>query len=116
MSNRFVILEHDHPELHWDFMLEVDDVLKTWRLPAIPTTGEMVVQSLPDHRLAYIEHEGPISRDRGSVKRWDRGIFEWIVATDEEKSVRLDGDKVHGTVTLARGVGDSWRATWNLDS
>ena len=26
---RFVILEHDYPELHWDFMLEAGAVLKT---------------------------------------------------------------------------------------
>ena len=31
---RFVILEHDHPSLHWDFILEVGEVLWTWRLSA----------------------------------------------------------------------------------
>ena len=29
---RFVILEHDYPELHWDLMLETAGALRTWRL------------------------------------------------------------------------------------
>ena len=36
---RFVILEHDHPQLHWDFMLEVGEVLWTWRLATAPRGG-----------------------------------------------------------------------------
>ena len=36
---QFVLLEHDHPELHWDFMLESGDALLTWRLDRIPAEG-----------------------------------------------------------------------------
>src|SRR5205807_395991 len=39
---RFVILEHDHPELHWDLMLEAGPVLRTWRLAAPPQPGRAV--------------------------------------------------------------------------
>src|SRR4051794_8490712 len=53
---RFVILEHDHPVLHWDFMLEVGDVLRTWRLAAPPAAG-MTVPAEPsfDHRKLYLD-------------------------------------------------------------
>jgi hypothetical protein len=32
---RYVILEHDWPERHWDFMLEAGDGPRSWR-PAVP--------------------------------------------------------------------------------
>src|SRR5262249_60769057 len=39
---RYVVLEHDHPGLHWDFMLEAGAVLRTWRLSAPPQPGHSV--------------------------------------------------------------------------
>lgn len=34
---RFTILEHDHPHLHWDFLLETaGERVPTWRLPRPP--------------------------------------------------------------------------------
>ncbi len=78
---RFVILEHDYPHLHWDLMLEDGDVLRTWRLSAPPEPG-VGVDAEPsfDHRLIYLDYEGPISDGRGNVKRHDKGTFEWIEA------------------------------------
>ena len=69
---RFVILTHDHPHLHWDFMLEADGVLKTWRLQDEPLPGrkfETPAEPLPDHRIAYLDYEGPVSNNRGIVTR-----------------------------------------------
>ena len=74
-SGRFVVLEHDHPTLHWDLMLEVDGVLRTWRLASPPTLGVVAGQPLADHRLVYLDYEGPISGARGAVQRWDRGTY-----------------------------------------
>lgn len=78
MADRFVILEHDFPTLHWDLMLEAGDVLKTWRLPEPPRAGTMTVEPLPDHRVRYLDYEGPVSGDRGAVARWDAGVFERV--------------------------------------
>ena len=59
---RFVVLEHDSPcGRHWDFMLEQENALATWALPQPPDTAEMPAEPLPDHRLAYLDYEGPIS-------------------------------------------------------
>jgi hypothetical protein len=67
---RFVILEHDHPELHWDFMLEAGAVLRTWRLAAPPALGQVVAAAASfDHRLLYLDYEGPVSGGRGTVRR-----------------------------------------------
>src|SRR5437868_1093145 len=39
---RFVVLEHDWPSLHWDFLLEAGEVLLAWRLLEEPATGQDV--------------------------------------------------------------------------
>ncbi|MGF1580114.1 MAG: DNA polymerase ligase N-terminal domain-containing protein [Gemmataceae bacterium] len=102
---RFVILEHDHPELHWDFMLEQGDVLKTWRLFEIPTPGATIPGELSfDHRVKYLDYEGPISGNRGSVVQWDGGIYEGSLPRDVEQSVPIEievyGSRVQGLVVL----------------
>jgi hypothetical protein len=108
---RFVILEHDHPHLHWDLMLEVDGALRTWRLPAPPCDGPREATALGDHRLAYLDYEGPVSGNRGTVKRWDAGTYlterrdaaGWVAV--------LRGGRWSGTVALAPRDGDRWDAT-----
>ena len=66
----FVILEHDHPFLHWDFLIEDGDGLASWRLLELPESGKRVpALSLPVHRRHYLTWEGPVSGDRGTVRR-----------------------------------------------
>ena len=118
---RFVILEHDHPTLHWDLMLEHEGSLKTWRLPRPPDAwgehsclpGEQtpVAQAgkqeslphalpLPEHRLMYLDYEGPVSGNRGHVKRWDAGTYESIHRDARSWTVRLAGKRWQGVLTL----------------
>ena len=74
---RFVILRHDAPQgLHFDLLLEASGVLRTWALPQPPDSGvEMECEALPDHRMAYLDYEGPVSGGRGTVDRWDWGTY-----------------------------------------
>src|SRR5688572_30013766 len=98
---RFVLLEHDHPILHWDLMLESGDSLRTWRLARAPERGgDIEAIALPDHRLAYLEYEGPVSGGRGSVSRWDRGTYSTIVAEVKRLELQLCGERVRGRVEL----------------
>jgi hypothetical protein len=110
---RFVILRHDSPQgEHFDFMLEAGDVLKTWALPRAPAAGvEIDCEALADHRLAYLDYEGPISADRGAVTRWDCGTYVVERQNDEEWAVMLAGDRLAGRATLRRATGDPkrWR-------
>ena len=101
---QFVILRHDSPRgVHFDFMLESGGVLKTWALPQPPQPGlEMPCEALADHRLAYLDYEGPISGDRGSVTRWDRGTCTIERESDTEWAVNLSGEKLTGRATLHR--------------
>ena len=110
---RFVVLQHDSPRgLHWDFMLETGSVLATWALPLPPNPNhELPAQSLPDHRTEYLEYEGSVLGNRGSVVRWDRGTYQLVKRTDERLVVILTGDKLRGQVELTRlsGQSDRWQ-------
>src|ERR1051326_686453 len=100
---RFVILEHDHPHRHWDFMLESGEVLRTWRLENVPEVDHVIrAEPLGDHRLAYLDYEGPVSGNRGTVKRWDFGSFTWTMDQAVEIAVELNGARVKGTMTLQK--------------
>ncbi len=101
---RYVILLHKMPEdagrpTHWDLMLEDGEVLLTWALQAFPEHGKVArVQRLPDHRLAYLTYEGPVSDHRGSVHRWDQGEYQWIRRDDHSLHVRVLGQQLDGEI------------------
>lgn len=98
---RFVILTHDHPFPHWDLMLESGDRLSTWRLLEEPAPGTSVpAQRLDDHRLLYLEYEGPVSGGRGNVARWDSGTFESTLPDRLPLNVALRGARLRLTAIL----------------
>ena len=94
---RYVILEHDHPQLHWDSMLESGQVLRTWRLAEPPRTGRAIqAEASFDHRPIYLDYEGPVRGGRGRVVRWDTGTFHWEVDEPGRVIVRFAGKRGHG--------------------
>ncbi len=106
---RFVILEHDHPELHWDLMLEAGPVLRTWRLEGPPAPGRAVGATPSfDHRPAYLDYEGPVSGGRGRVRRWDRGTFTWEEDNEDGITILLCGGRLSGRGRLGRAAGGGW--------
>ena len=115
---RFVVLQHDHPErLHWDFMLDQGESLATWSLPMPPAVGQ-VLQALllADHRRDYLDYEGPVSGNRGSVVRWDEGEFEWVERNSDCVVVDLRGGKISGRVRLEATGSESDTFQWRLSA
>jgi hypothetical protein len=107
---RFVILEHDHPTRHWDLMLETGPVLRTWRLAQPPEPGRPVEAAASfDHRPVYLDYEGPISGNRGTVRRWDAGTFVWQIETQDQIAFRLEGTRLHGRAFLKRQDAETWK-------
>lgn len=101
MAAQFVILEHRWNGIHWDFMLEAGDVLRTWAIDAPIVAGATRgARPLSDHRLVYLDYEGEISMGRGTVTRLDRGVYEPLVWTGSRIDVNLRGDRFKGRVEL----------------
>jgi hypothetical protein len=102
--SRYVILKHETMYgVHFDFMLEVGGTLKTWSLPQPPSPGmEMDAEALPDHRIAYLDYEGAVSGNRGTVARWDSGTYEVENQSETETVVRLTGEKLIARAMLRR--------------
>lgn len=108
---QFVILTHDWPDLHWDFMLEIEATLHTWRLSQLPDSeGRINATRLPDHRLHYLDYEGPVSNNRGCVRRWDRGSYSVVEVDEDRVEVRLEGEHLCGRALLIRSdEKDAWQ-------
>ena len=109
---RFVILHHRVAGgEHWDLMLERDGVLVTWQLlrePAGSSSLPIPARRIGDHRIAYLEYEGPVSRDRGTVRRADSGAVTIEELTDSRCVFEAAGTRLAGRYVLARGVGEEW--------
>lgn len=110
---RFSVLHHDWPAPHFDFLLENEATLLTWRLSAWPAQPADTGQSEPtqaeridNHRSIYLDYEGPVSQNRGSVRRIDTGTFVEIESTASRLVVLLDGQFGRCRLTLpATGSG-----------
>lgn len=115
MPRRFVILHHTgYGREHWDLMLEHEGVLWTWQLLADPTAAARPAASIEavriaDHRLQYLDYEGPISRDRGRVQRVDSGDLLGLSEAHDAIRVELEGAHLRGAFLLSHVVGDQWR-------
>lgn len=119
MSNRFVIQKHDAENLHYDFRIEIDGVLKSWAVPKGPSTDKKVKRLAiltEDHPLDYADFEGSIPEDEyggGTVIVWDSGTYTNIRKEKDEISVKksfedgkieisLEGKKLKGGYVLIR--------------
>jgi hypothetical protein len=105
----FVILHHQgHGDEHWDLMLEREGRLLTWQLPREPwgpRGSPVAARKIGDHRLAYLNYEGPISGGRGTVRRVDRGPLIWISQAADRFEFTIQGMRLAGSFRLEQGEG-----------
>jgi len=119
-EKRFVILRHECPYgykqgVHWDLMLEESRVLRTWALSAEPVVGQTIsAEQLADHRLAYLDYEGPISGDRGVVSRWDCGSYELLDSVAGELCFLMHGNRLSGRAVLTSDSSHSESWTFHV--
>ncbi|MGO9449499.1 MAG: DNA ligase D [Candidatus Binataceae bacterium] len=113
----FVIQQHDARNMHYDFRLEMDGVLRSWAVPKGPSLNsadKRLAMMVEDHPLEYGDFEGIIPQGNygaGAVIVWDRGTYTMIdpvvgsasAAVDKGKiDFVLHGFKLHGAFTLVR--------------
>lgn len=106
---RFALLIHDLPFVHWDLLVERGGVLRSWRLLESPDRWcsakeppDLSAEAIGDHRLMYLDYEGPVSRERGHVVRYDQGQAEWLAASETSVRLRLIGSRLSGELMLER--------------
>lgn len=115
---RFVVLHHtgiDSP--HYDLMYErgPGGPLATWHFPQWPPKGFVPVEPLGDHRRAYLDYEGPVSGNRGQVRRIASGTCWPQAAGPGRVSLRLDVPGLpHSYLSLTASADGTWTAC--LDS
>lgn len=113
----FVIQEHHARNLHWDFRLEMNHVLKSWALPKIPPKRKnlkrLAVQ-VPDHSLNYANFEGEIKEGygKGKVKIWDKGNYKLIKKDKEKIEFELNGKKLKGKYVLINAKLNGEKKNW----
>jgi DNA ligase D-like protein (predicted 3'-phosphoesterase) len=119
--DRFVVQIHDASTLHFDFRLQVGDVLKSWSVPKGPSadpSDKRLAVPTEDHPLEYEEFEGVIPEGEyggGTVIVWDRGTYEPLSHDRKGRPVdfgeslahgharfRLHGAKLRGEYALTR--------------
>ncbi len=122
-SLRFVLLQHRLPEqaaktTHFDLMIERQGDLRTWSLAALPRHGvPTVAEEIVGHRKTYLDYEGPVSGNRGSVTRVDYGTYETVRSDDKTWEGRLAGTVYQGALKLVKTEATHmWQLTFTADS
>jgi bifunctional non-homologous end joining protein LigD len=112
--NRFVVQEHHARNLHWDFRLEKEGVLKSWAVPKGVPEKKLIKRlaiQVEDHELGYIDFEGEIEEGEygaGTVKIWDRGTYELESESAKTTVIDLKGERLTGKYSLVHLKDKQW--------
>ncbi len=89
-----------------------DSQLKTWALECVPDSrDEQIAHRLADHRMDYLDYQGPLSGGRGHVQSWDHGNYSVLSLASDSWQLHLQGERLVGRVSLS-WLGedvDDWR-------
>lgn len=123
-AGKFVVQKHAARALHYDFRLEMENVLRSWAVPRGPSLNpadKRLAVMVEDHPVEYGDFEGSIPKGNygaGAVIVWDRGTYQVIdppngdavVAVKAGKlDIAMHGFKLRGAYTLVRTKGDPRR-------
>ena len=110
----FVIQKHAARNLHYDFRLEMEGVLRSWAIPKGPPLERgqaRLAMHVEDHPMEYARFEGTIPKGQyggGTVMVWDIGSYQVrdgdpVAAYRAGKlALTLKGKKLTGDWALVR--------------
>ena len=111
-TRRFVIQEHSTAEgIHWDLMLEQDDILTTFRLEEAPREvlhHAIRAAKIFDHPLRFLTYEGPVQKGTGHVRLTDSGTYHLTGRDDDTIALAIEGRILTGRFTLTRDRDRRW--------
>ena len=103
---KFVIQQHTTPTgVHWDFMLEEEDRLLTWRINCPPEKiGRNTIEAVKifDHSLRFLTYEGPVRQETGQVQIAEAGTYKRLEWTDDSLLITLCGRILNGRFRLQK--------------
>jgi bifunctional non-homologous end joining protein LigD len=119
-GNSYLIQKHEARNLHFDFRLEHEGVLKSWAIPRGPSMDpgdKRLAVRTEDHPMEYGKFEGTIPKGQyggGTVMLWDEGTWEPIEDPDEgfkEGKLKfiVHGERLQGGFALVRLRSDTGR-------
>ena len=116
-TKNFVIQEHTTPHgVHWDFMLEMENALWTWRLnipPAEIKNEAIGAERIHDHPLKFLTYEGPVQYGTGQVTIADKGIYSLTKRLENSLLIDIKGKKIKGEFALCKAKDSPF---WRLQS
>lgn len=114
-TRRFVVLRHEFDGdesrgSHFDLLIENGEVLAAWRMNVMPSPDDPRVElsRIADHRSIYLDYEGPISGNRGAVRRIDTGAVRVDAWDESEIRGEFDGSVLRGRFYLTLDSCDRW--------
>ncbi|MEO7200332.1 MAG: DNA ligase D, partial [Dokdonella sp.] len=120
----FVVQLHHASSRHFDFRLQVGDVLKSWAVPKGPSYDPQVKRlavEVEDHPVSYASFEGEIEHGygKGHVDQFDTGV--WTTEGDADAQLlkghlrfELFGKRLKGGWHLVRSSRKQRQPAWFL--
>lgn len=111
-QQQFVIQRHANLEgVHWDLMIQADQVLWTWRLDCSPEkilNHSVRAERILDHPLRFLIYQGPVQNGTGNVMISDSGNCTVIEEKVGELIIELSGRILNGRFKLWQETSQIW--------
>ncbi len=123
---RYALLRHEVPATfgrpsHWDLLLEQGDICEAWAIEVLPiawaerlkvaqamSESRIEALRLHSHRKHYLDYEGPVGNNRGTVARVATGDYLPLGWTSTEICITCLSGHLRGTAQISIFAPNKW--------